>query len=60
VLLSSGGVDLVFEANAAVSVEESVFFAGAAAARKSAQIVVDGRGVKDAHLRWSFSRVEEG
>ena len=60
VLLSSGGVDLVFEANAAVAVEESVFFAGAAAARKSAQIVVDGRGVKDAHLRWSFSRVEEG
>ncbi|MBG0811103.1 heparinase II/III family protein [Methylosinus sp. H3A] len=60
VLLSSGGVDLVFEANAAVAVEESVFFAGAAAARKSAQIVVYGRGVKDAHLRWSFSRVEEG
>jgi uncharacterized heparinase superfamily protein len=60
VLLRSLGVDLVFEANADVSVEESVFFAGPATARKSAQIVVDGRGVKDAHLRWSFSRVEEG
>lgn len=60
VLLTSGGVDLVFEANADVSVEESVFFAAPAAARKSAQIVVDGRGVRDAHLRWSFSRVEEG
>lgn len=60
VLLSSGGVDLVFEANADVTVEESVFFAGPPAARKSAQLVVDGHGVRDAHLRWSFSRMEEG
>ena len=59
VLLTSGGVELAFEANADVAVEESVFFAGVGAARKSAQLVVDGRGVKDAHLRWSFSRVEE-
>ena len=42
-----------------VSIEESVFFAGAAAARKCAQLVVDGRGAKDAQLRWSFTRVDE-
>jgi uncharacterized heparinase superfamily protein len=59
-LIQSGGVRLEFEASAPVSIEESVFFAGAGAALRCSQLVVDGRGLEATQqLRWSFTRVDE-
>lgn len=59
VVISSGGVHLSFEASGPVTIDESVFFAVTGAARKCAQLVVDGRGLEEAHVRWSFTRVDE-
>jgi uncharacterized heparinase superfamily protein len=58
-LVSCGGAHVAFEADAPVSIEESVFFAGAGGARKCAQLVVHAQGREDSRLRWSFTRVDE-
>jgi uncharacterized heparinase superfamily protein len=58
-LLSCGGAHVAFEADAPVTIEDSVFFAAAGGARKCAQLVVHAQGREDSRLRWSFTRVDE-
>lgn len=59
-IVSNGGLRLMFEATGlATTIEESVFFAVPGAARRCEQIVVAGRGQPEAHVRWSFSRVDD-
>jgi len=53
----SNGETLIFEADGVwPQIEESIFFAAPAGARKCAQIVLRGKAAPDAELRWSFQR----
>ncbi|PPD43205.1 MAG: heparinase [Methylocystis sp.] len=57
-LVLANGEPLLFEAEEAwAQVEESVFFAGPAGARKSTQIVLRGKAAPGAELHWSFRRL---
>lgn len=54
--LFAGPDEIVFEANAPVSVEESVLFAAATGVRPSRQIVLSGGATDGVNVVWSFSR----
>lgn len=52
------GETVLFAAEGAVpEIEDSIFFAGPAGARKCAQIVLRGKAAPGAELRWTFKRV---
>lgn len=60
-IVSPGGIRLTFEVEGLTpAIEESVFFAAPGAPRRCAQIVVAGRALPEAHVRWSFTRVDGG
>ena len=56
VILEAGNTVVLFEANAPVAIEESVFFAAPTGARPTLQIIVSGAADADTAVLWSFSR----